>query len=124
MHTPSIQEKKSQSKVNVKLCGFIFLIAILLFSLGINFLKTDVFTHYYNPDRHQIVEQDKDTMTIYAWKDSAGNIYTPSDSEVEYFPYGISALIIALLISGTVTYSLLTRKNRNVVFDKDILLRN
>jgi len=121
MHTGDNNALKSKSQVNkfsIKLSCSIFLLAMLLFSLGINILKTDVFTHYYNPNRHTVVEQDKDTMAIYAWKDAEGNVYTPNDPEVKYFPYGITALILLLLVMGALSHNVLNRAYKNGAFDK------
>ncbi len=119
MHSvDNLTGKPQMDKSSIRLCCFIFLSAILLFVLGIKVLKADVFPHYFNPNRHTIVEQDKDTMTIYAWKDSAGNVFTPNDPEVRYFPYGISALIIFLLVAGTGSFSMLTRLHRNGTSEK------
>lgn len=85
----------------------VMVLAVFIFWAGVDFLKENVFKHYFNPTRHIIVEQDPDTGEIYMWKDAVGNVYTPDDPHVKYFPYGVTLLILLLMGMSMAAYTLL-----------------
>ncbi|OAT80819.1 hypothetical protein [Desulfotomaculum copahuensis] len=74
---------------------------------GADFLKESVFKHYFNPTRHVIVEQDPVTGEIYAWKDTLGNVYTPDETQVRLFPFGLTILILVVGLVGIGAYNIL-----------------
>jgi len=69
--------------------------------------KEDVFKNYFNPTRHAIIDQDPLTGEITMWKDSLGNIYTPENTQVKLFPYGIASLILIILFIAVCSFNLL-----------------
>ncbi|MQL51324.1 hypothetical protein GFC01_03410 [Desulfofundulus thermobenzoicus] len=85
----------------------IALLSVLIFWIGVDFLRESVYKHYFNPSRHVIVEQDPDTMEIYAWKDALGNVYNANDPDVKHFPYGVMVLILLILGGAVQSYNLL-----------------
>jgi hypothetical protein len=85
----------------------VLVLAVFVFWAGVDFLKENVFKHYFNPTRHMIVEQDPDTGEIYMWKDAVGNVYTPDDPHVKYFPYGVTLLILLLMGVSMAAHNLL-----------------
>ncbi|MEW5763169.1 MAG: hypothetical protein AB1776_08225 [Bacillota bacterium] len=68
-----------------------------------------MFKDYYNPARHSIVEQDPDTLEVYAWKDAQGRVYTRESASVRLFPYGITALILVVMGLAASLQSALTQ---------------
>ncbi|MDI6711088.1 MAG: hypothetical protein QME76_10485 [Bacillota bacterium] len=72
--------------------------AVISLYCGIVFLRHVVFTGYFSPLRHTIVQQDPETLQVLAWKDRAGHVYTRESADVRFFPYGITALM--LLVAG------------------------
>lgn len=74
---------------------------------GADFLKESVFKHYFNPTRHVIVEQDPVTGEVYAWKDTLGNVFTPDETQVRLFPFGLTILILVVGLVGTGAYNVL-----------------
>ena len=79
--------KKNLGKISVKLSFAVLVFSVLFFWVGMNFLKSEVFTHYYDPGKHVIVSQNHDTKELYSWKDAKGNVYTPDDSQVANFTW-------------------------------------
>ncbi|WP_051276502.1 hypothetical protein [Desulfovirgula thermocuniculi] len=92
--------------------------AFLVFWQGVNFLQNHVFKNYFDPSRHTIVEQDPDTMEIYAWKDAAGNIHTPDDPDVKRFPYAITLLLLAVIGISAKSHDLLVRRYHRLLMSE------
>ncbi|MEW6276848.1 MAG: hypothetical protein AB1556_17275 [Bacillota bacterium] len=109
-----IQFLDGENEVKVKrfssyMAVVIAVISLLSFAAGVIFLRDSVFKNYFNPSRHAIVEQDPETMEIFAWKDASGNVYTPGDPDVKHFPYGTMFLLLALLVLATQSHSLIVK---------------
>lgn len=90
----------SNKNLGVKLSFAVLVFSVLFFWVGMNFLKSEVFTHYYNPSKHVIVSQNHDTKELYSWKDVNGNVYTPEDPEVANFTWGSTGLLLATMLVG------------------------
>lgn len=90
----------SNKNLGVKLSFAVLVFSVLFFWVGMNFLKSEVFTHYYNPSKHVIVSQNHDTKELYSWKDVNGNVYTPEDPEVANFTWGSTGLLLATMLLG------------------------
>ncbi|GBF33274.1 hypothetical protein DCCM_2373 [Desulfocucumis palustris] len=113
----------AQSKVKLnKFSGWVAMAvlaaSVVLLWSGLNVLKADVFTHYYNPAKHVIVDQNPDTKEVYAWKDQAGNVYTPEDSQVKNFTWGTTALLLVVMLFGVIAY------NGSIKYYTKVLLNN
>lgn len=92
--------QENSGNFNAKLSFAVLVLSVLFFWGGLNFLKTEVFTHYYNPNKHVIVSQNQDTKELYSWKDMKGNVYTPDDSQVANFTWGATGLLLATMLLG------------------------
>lgn len=103
-------------------CVF-FAASILLFWLGLDFLKSEVFTNYYNPQKHTIVSQNPDTKEIYQWKDSSDNIYSNEDRDVSNFTWGTTVLLLFVMIFGAYGYSLAMNYCKKAIMDRDLKTR-
>ncbi|AET70157.1 hypothetical protein Desor_4753 [Desulfosporosinus orientis DSM 765] len=92
--------KKKLGKFSVKLSFAVLILSVLFFWGGLNFLRSEVFTHYYNPNKHVIVSQNQDTKEIYSWQDAQGNVYTPEDAQVNNFTWGSTGLLLLTMLLG------------------------
>lgn len=92
--------KKKLGKFSVKLSCSVLVLSVLFFWAGLNLLKSQVFTHYYDPDKHIIVSQNQDTKELYAWQDAKGNVYTPDDPQVANFSWGSTGLLLLTMLFG------------------------
>jgi len=92
--------KENLGNFNVKLSFAVLVLSVLFFWVGMNLLKSEVFTHYYNPGKHTIVSQNQDTKELYSWKDVNGNVYTPNDPQVANFTWGSTGLLLATMLLG------------------------
>ncbi len=97
----------------------IVVLSLLSFAAGVIFLRDSVFKNYFNPSRHAIVEQDPETMEIFAWKDASGNVYTPDNPDVKHFPYGTMFLLLVLLVLATQSHSLIVKN-----YAANLVIRN
>ncbi|WP_347489086.1 hypothetical protein ABDB91_18015 [Desulfoscipio sp. XC116] len=97
-------KKKLNKFSGIASCA-VFLICTLLFWGGLNFLRAEVFPHYFDASKHKIVEQDPDTKAIYAWQDARGHEYTQEDAQVKNFTWGITALLVVVMVLGTTIYN-------------------
>lgn len=88
---------------------FVALVTLATFWMGLYVLQHDVFKDYYNPQRHVILQQDPETLEVYAWKDSAGHVFTRDSATVRLFPYGIMTLLLLLMGFSSWMYNLLTQ---------------
>ena len=113
------QSQKKLSKFTVWLSIGAFAASILLFWLGLDLLKTEVFPHYYNAGKHVIVQQNPDTREGYGWKDSQGNTYTPEDSQVKNFTWGTTALILLVMAFGVGVYKVSVSYYTRVLLESD-----
>lgn len=110
---PNVKEMSCDDEKDL-IRRFSFQAAILLISLyfiffwaGLNFLREDIFKHYFNPSRHLIVEQNPNTFEILSWKDAIGNVFTPEDIQVKLFPFAILLLgVVEAVIFAGVYYVL------------------
>ncbi len=100
------QSKQKLNKFSTGLLCVVFAASMMLFWFGLDFLRADVFTHYYSPGKHVIVNQNPDTQEIYSWKDKEGNIYTPEDAQVKNFTWGTTALLLLVMIFCAAAYSI------------------
>lgn len=100
-------DRRKLSRFSTAVTVTITILTLLSFWAGVDYLRENVFKHYFNPSRHIIVEQDPDTMEIYTWKDALGNVYDTNDPDVKRFPYGVMFLILLVLGVATQSYSLL-----------------
>lgn len=103
----SLNEQQKMRKFSWRAALIITFLALLGFFAGIGFLKESALKHNFNPSRHIIVEQDPDTLEIYAWKDAVGNVYTPDDIHVKLFPYAVTVLVLIIMGISLGTYHLL-----------------
>jgi len=117
-------ELEKVRKFNLTIGIVVMLLSVVIFWAGVNFLKEDVYKGYFNPTRHQIVEQDMDTGEILVWKDVLGNVYTPDDRDVRLFPYGVMVLILLLMGVSAGAYTVLTEHFLLMLVLKDRLLNN
>lgn len=101
--TKGSREKLDKFSVIASCAVFVF--CTLFFWGGLNFLKAGVFTHYYNQTRHEIVRQNPDTKEIYAWQDASGHQYTQENAQVKNFTWGITALLVLVMVLGTAMYN-------------------
>ncbi|WP_027364060.1 hypothetical protein [Desulfotruncus alcoholivorax] len=114
--------EKSREKLNKFSTWFsvaTLIFSIILFWAGMDFLKAEVFPHYYNPQKHQIVKQNPDTKEIYAWKDAGGNVYTPEDAQVKNFTWGITALLLFVMLTCTAIYNKATKYYTGVLLARE-----
>lgn len=112
------KRKERLNKVSAWLsCGF-FAASILLFWLGLDFLKTEAFPHYYNPQKHAIVQQNPDTKEIYAWKNAAGQVFTTEDKQVKNFTWGTTALLLLVMILGAYGHNSAMSYFIKILFDE------
>lgn len=95
-------EKNLLQRFSLQAAILIILLYALFFWTGINFLREDIFKHYFNPSRHLIISQNPNTFEILAWKDALGNVYTAGDIQVRLFPFAVCALglVEAVVFSG------------------------
>ncbi len=117
-------ELEKVRKFNLTIGIVVMLLSVVIFWAGVNFLKEDVYKGYFNPTRHQIVEQDMDTGEILVWKDVLGNVYTPDDRDVRLFPYGVMVLILLLMGVSAGAYTVLTEHFLLMLVLKDRLSNN
>lgn len=117
------QNKKKLNKVTAWLGVGAFAVSILLFWLGIDFLKAEVFPHYYNAGKHVIVQQNPDTKEIYAWRDAAGRVYTPEDSQVKNFTWGITALLLFVMVVSAASYNVSIKYYTKVLLESEHRMR-
>ncbi|MCL5935237.1 MAG: hypothetical protein M1543_01900, partial [Firmicutes bacterium] len=113
------QSKARLSRFSACLGCTVFVLAALLFWLGLDFLKTEAFPHYFNAKNHVIVKQNPDTKEIYAWRDSRGNVYTAEDSQVKNFTWGITGLILFLMLFSTAVYNLSVRYYTKMLLERE-----
>ncbi len=99
------QSKEKLNKFSVWVTVAVLAATVILLWEGLYVLRTDVFTHYYNPAKHTIVDQNPDTKEVYAWKDQAGNVYTPEDAQVKNFTWGTTALLLLVMLFGVFAYN-------------------
>ncbi|AFQ45633.1 hypothetical protein [Desulfosporosinus meridiei] len=92
--------KKKLGKFSIKLSCAVLMLSVLFFWVGLNLLESEVFTHYYNPNKHVIVSQNQDTKELYSWKDARGNVYTPEDPQVANFTWGSTGLLLLTMLLG------------------------
>lgn len=110
---------KKINRISVWLsCGF-FVVSVLLFWFGLDFLKAEVFPHYFNPSKHVIVSQNPDTKEIYQWKDSSNNVYSNEDSSVKNFTWGTTALLLIVMVFGAYGYSLAMNYCKKTLLDSE-----
>lgn len=103
------EEKKRKLRQFSSLSTVIVAVAtLLIFWTGLYVLQHDVFKDYYDPGRHTIVEQDRETLEVYSWKDAAGNVFTRDSATVRFFPYGIMALILVSMGFSSGLHNILT----------------
>lgn len=112
------QDEKKFKKFSSILIFVMFAVTILLFWLGINLLKIEVYPEYFDAERHVIISQNPDTKEIYAWKDAGGMVYTPDDAQVKNFAWGTTALILILMILYAGTYNILIKYYTKVFLEK------
>jgi hypothetical protein len=96
-----------------------FLVSILLYWLGLNYLKVEFFPQYFNPKKHVIVKQNPDTKEIYAWKDASGQVYTPEDAGVESFTWATTALLMFVMIFSITIYNLAIKYYTKMLLEKE-----
>ncbi|MFZ5597458.1 MAG: hypothetical protein ACOY31_10665 [Bacillota bacterium] len=113
------KKKRKLEKISVMVSCVVFAASILLFWLGLDFLKVEVFPHYYNPQKHVIVSQNPDTKEIYSWSDKSGAIYTPEDSQVKNFTWGTTALLLILLFFGSFAYNIIMKQCSRILLTGD-----
>lgn len=89
---------KKLGKFSIKLSCAVLVLSVIFFWIGLNLLKLEVFTHYYNSNRHVIVSQNQDTKELYSWKDVNGNVYTPEDPQVANFTWGSTGLLLVTML--------------------------
>ena len=119
--------KKKLGKISVKISCAVLVLSVLFFWVGLNLLKSEVFTHYYNPSKHVIVSQNQDTKELYSWKDVNGNLYTPEDPQVANFTWGSTGLLLITMLLGigiqkagiNCTIILMTRNKIILPFDQE-----
>ncbi|KUO73219.1 MAG: hypothetical protein APF81_13960 [Desulfosporosinus sp. BRH_c37] len=92
--------KENLGQSNVKMSFAVLVLSVLFFWVGMNLLKSDVFTHYYDPGKHVIVSQNNDTKELYSWQDVNGNVYTPEDQQVANFTWGSTGLLLLTMLLG------------------------
>jgi len=117
------EERTKLKRFSAGIAVVVVALALLGFWAGVNFLRENVYKHYFDPSRHTIVEQDPDTMEIYAWKDAMGNIYTANDPDVKHFPYGIMVLLLLILGISVQTYNLLVEHYAVMLVVKSRMLK-
>ncbi|MFZ5632679.1 MAG: hypothetical protein ACOY40_07500 [Bacillota bacterium] len=110
-------------KISVWVSCVFFALSVLLFWLGLDFLKTGVFPHYYDAKRHTIVQQNPDTGEIYAWKDVTGQIYTPDDSQISNFTWGTTALLLLVMVFGAYGYNATMKHYSKMLLDGEAKAR-
>jgi len=113
------QSREKLNKFGIWLSVATLIFSITLFWVGMSFLKAEVFPHYFNPQKHQIVQQNPDTKEIYAWKDASGTVYTPEDAQVKNFTWGITALLLFVMLSCTALYNKATKLYTGVLLAKE-----
>ena len=91
------QSKKNIDRFVIWTGSLMFLVSIIIYWIGMNFIREEVFTHYFNPKEHIIVSQNQDTREIYSWKDLNGEVYTPEDSHVRNFTWGTTMLLLFVM---------------------------
>lgn len=111
------QVEKRFKKFSSIMIFVMFLGTALLFWLGINLLKIEVYPNYFDAERHVIISQNQDTEEIYAWKDAGGKVYTPDDAQMKNFAWGTTALILMLMILYAVTYNIIIRYYKKVLLE-------
>lgn len=99
------QSKKDINRFKILLSIIMFVTSIMIYWVGINFLRDQVFSNYFNPKKHLIVTQNSDTKEIYAWKDARGTTYTMEDADVRNFTWGTTALLLFVMIFVAVVYN-------------------
>ncbi|HBW36856.1 hypothetical protein [Desulfosporosinus sp. BICA1-9] len=87
-------------KISFKLSCAVLVLSVLFFWISLNLLKSEVFTHYYDPSKHVIVSQNHDTKELYSWKDVNGNVYTPEDPQVANFTWGSTGMLLVTMLLG------------------------
>lgn len=117
------QSKKKLSKVSAWLGAGAFTVSVLLFWLGIDFLKTEVFPHYYNAGKHVIVQQNPDTKEIYAWRDEIGRVFTQEDSQVKNFTWGITVLLLFVMAVCAASYNVSIKYYTKVLLESEYRVR-
>ena len=92
--------KRKLGKLSVKVSCAVLVLSVFFFWVGLNLLKSEVFTHYYDPGKHIIVSQNQDTKELYSWKDINGIVYTPEDPQVANFTWGSTGLLLITMLLG------------------------
>ncbi|RPF49876.1 hypothetical protein EDD75_0702 [Thermodesulfitimonas autotrophica] len=112
MRTGNQLDREKEAKLrqfNILATTVVAVVTLLAFWAGLYVLQHDVFKDYYNPERHVIVQQDPETLEVYAWRDSAGHVFTRDSATVRLFPYGIMTLLLLLMGFSSWLYNLLMR---------------
>lgn len=112
MRTGTQLDREKEAKLrqfNVLATIVVAVVTAFVFWTGLYVLQHDVFKDYYNPERHVIVQQDPETLEVYAWRDSAGHVFTRDSATVRLFPYGIMTLLLLLMGFSSWLYNLLIR---------------
>jgi len=112
MRTGNQLDREREAKLrqfNVLATIVVAVVTLFVFWTGLYVLQHDVFKDYYNPERHVIVQQDPETLEVYAWRDSAGHVFTRDSATVRLFPYGIMTLLLLLMGFSSWLYNLLVR---------------
>ncbi|MDI6632409.1 MAG: hypothetical protein AB1507_07985 [Bacillota bacterium] len=103
------EQRRKLKQFSTLATAIVAVATLLAFWAGLYLLQHDVFKNYYNPDRHVILQQDPETLEVYAWKDAAGRVFTRDSATVRLFPYGVMVLILLLLGFGSALYNFLTQ---------------
>lgn len=101
------KEREELKRFSRGIAIMVTVFALLGFWVGVDFMKESIFKNYFNPTRHVIVEQDPDTMEVYAWKDALGHVYTHDNPDVKNFPYGIMVLMLIVMGISMQAYNLM-----------------
>jgi len=115
------QSKKSIDRFVIWAGCLMFLVSIVIYWIGMNFIREEVFPHYFNPKKHLIVSQNPDTREIYSWKDLSGKIYTPEDNHVKNFTWGTTILLLFVMIITVFAYNIVVGYYTRIVLQRETM---
>jgi len=92
----SADERKRVRRFSTALTAALLVLALVTFWAVAYILQDTVFTHYFDPQRHTIVEE-AGNGEILEWQDSQGNVYTPEDPHVVWYPVTLGFVVLFLM---------------------------
>ncbi|MDI6711358.1 MAG: hypothetical protein QMC81_01115 [Thermoanaerobacterales bacterium] len=92
----SADERKRVRRFSAGITAVLLVLALVTFWGVAYILQDTVFTHYFDPQRHTIVEEAGNGEVL-EWQDGQGNVYTPEDPQTVWYPVSLGFVMLFLM---------------------------